>query len=156
MTMTLRIVGLDKVQRMLGVRFEPAMQAATLAIAQEIQTTVKPYPPATIANSPSNPTGQWYERGYGPKWRVKDGAVHGRRSSQTLGRRWGIKRSGAIGHVLGNLATYSGYLHAKKTQARWAGQRGWITDEDAVQTVHRSGAIQRIMGQAIVGAMREA
>lgn len=154
MSITVRITGLDRVQRMLGTDFAPLIQNATLAIAQQLQSEIAPYPAATTANSPSNPTGRWYERGYGPKWRVKSGAIHSRRTSETLGRRWGIRRLGALGQILGNLASYSGYLHSVDKQAGWAGQRGWVTDETAIVRVVRSGAIQRIMGQAIMAALR--
>lgn len=154
MTLSIRIEGLDRVQRMLGTDFAPAMQAATKAIALQVQNEIAPYPSATIANSPSNPSGRWYERGYGPKWRTKKGETHGRRTSQTMNRRWGIKRSGPIGHVLGNAADYSGYLHSRRLQARWAARRGWTTDEEAIRQVVRSGAVKRIVGQAILGALR--
>lgn len=154
MSITVRIEGLDKVQRMLGTNFAPVMQASTRAIAHQLQNEIAPYPASTIANSPANPKGRWYERGYGPKWRVKSGAVHGKRSSQTLGRRWGIRSSGPTGHILGNLATYSGVVHAAEIQAAFHGARGWVTDETAIMRVVRSGAIQRIMGQAIMAALR--
>ena len=154
MTTTLRIKGLDSVQRILATDFEPVMQGVTLAVTHELQNAIAPYPPATIANSPSNPRGRWYERGYGPKWRTKDGAVHGDHTSETLGRRWGIERRGRIGHVLGNLASYAVDVHAKARQKPWHAAHGWTTDEDAIRRVVSSGAIQRIMAQAIMAALR--
>lgn len=153
MTLGIRIVGLGAVQRKLNIDLKPALSAATKAIALEIQGEIAPYPPSTIANSPSNPTGRWYERGYGPKWRVKSGAVHGRATSQTLGRRWAVKQRG-LGAVLGNSATYSPFVHDKNKQARFHGARGWVTDATAIENVIRSGAARRIIGQAITRAIR--
>lgn len=77
-----------------------------------IYATVEIYPPETIANSPQNPKGRWYERHYGPRWVRKAelnaanlnvdiltsrkrvnifegaGLVGGRNTSQQLQLRW--------------------------------------------------------------------
>lgn len=152
MTYGIRIVGLRNVQRMLGTDFRPAIQAATKAIALEVQGEIAPYPPSTIANSPGNPTGRWYERGYGPKWRTKAG-VHGRKTSQTLGRRWAVRQRG-MGAVVGNAASYAPYVHNKPKQAGFHAQRGWQTDEGALRAVLASGAVKRIITQAIMARLR--
>jgi len=49
---------------------------------------MQPYPPPTIANSPDNPKGRWYERGYGERWRRRNGSIGGRPTSGQLGDRW--------------------------------------------------------------------
>ena len=151
MAFSISVKGLDKVQKRLGVNLSPAIRSATRAIAEEIKDKVAPYPPATAANSPSNR--RWYERGYGPRWRVKDGAVHGRKSSQTLGRRWAVGSKGSVGAVVGNPVSYAPFLHAKVRQAKWAGQRQWTTDDDAINQVVKSGAIKRIFAQALTHAL---
>lgn len=153
MSYGIRIVGLREVQRTLGADITPAIKAATKAIALEVQGEIAPYPPATIANSPSNPKRRWYERGFGPKWVLKNGAVHGRKTSETLGRRWAVKQRG-VGAVVGNPASYADVVHDADKQARFHGQRGWVTDKEALMRVIRSGAIQRIVTQAIMGALR--
>ncbi len=193
MTYTIRVEGLAEVKKTLGVNFKPAMRQATKAIALEVQGTIAPYPPATIANSPENPRLRWYERGYGPRWWVisegaqeylfghskrqhkrtaqgyayqgvsqravlaqaRKGRVHGRKTSQQMGRGWGIARYGDIGQQITNRATYARWLHGAGTQAKWAGSRGWITDRFAVQHVVSSGAVKRIVRQAIVGALKQ-
>lgn len=152
MTYGIRIVGLANVQRMLGTDFRPAIAAATKAIALEVQGAIAPYPPSTIANSPGNPSGRWYERGYGPRWRTAAG-VNGRKTSQTLGRRWAVKQRGT-GATVGNSATYAPFLHSKERQVRWAGTRGWQTDEGAIRAVIASGAVKRIVTQAIMARLR--
>lgn len=192
MTVGIRIVGLAKAQRMLGQDFQPAIKAATKAIALEVQGVIAPYPPATIANSPENPMLRWYERGYGPRWWVagegaqgylmrfskrqrkrmaqgfgrqelsrrvvlsqaRKGRIHGQKTSQMMNRGWSVKATGRTGYVVGNRATYSGYLHSADLQANWAAERGWITDEQAVDVVVGSGAARRIVVQAIMARMR--
>lgn len=154
MSYGIRITGLDNARRLLGTNFNGVLKSATKAIALEVQGTIAPYPPATEANSPSNDRGRWYERGYGPRWQRKDGSVAGSKTSQMLGRSWGIRPTGRIGHLVGNRATYAPYVHAKDKQARFHKVRRWVTDEAAVVTVIRSGVVKRIVVQAIIGAMR--
>lgn len=153
MSYGIRIVGLREIQRALGADIKPAIQAATKAIALEVQGTIAPYPESTIANSPSNPKGRWYQRGYGPKWMTKKGEVHGRKTSQTLGRRWSVKQRG-IGAIVANLASYADVVHSQQKQARFHAARGWVTDKMALEAVVRSGAAKRIIVQAIMARIR--
>jgi len=143
--------GLKQVQTMLGRNYKPAMRAATRAIAEQVKSEIAPYPPSTQANSPTED--RWYERGYGPKWHTKSG-VHGTRSSQTLGRRWGVAGRGAIGAVLSNIATYAPFVHAAAKQARWMKKINWKTDEWAIRKVMGSGIVQKVMTQAIMRVFR--
>lgn len=154
MSYGIQIKGLKEAQAKLGVNFKPVIQAATKAVAYEVQGKIAPYPPATIANSPSNPKGRWYERGYGPRWKVKSGDVHGRKTSETLGRRWAVAALQGGGHKIGNIASYAKFLHSERDQATWAGVRGWVTDKTAVQHVIRSGVVKRIVVQAIISRLR--
>jgi len=151
---SVRLEGLDRLQRKLGADFRPTMRAATLAIAAEIQGKIAPYPPATEANSPARE--RWYERGYGPRWRTKDGGIAGRKTSETLGRRWAIARYGDIGAKLGNGATYSAFVHSAERQARFHGARGWKTDKQAVEIVRRAGTIVQIMRDAVMNTWKRA
>jgi hypothetical protein len=148
----LRITGHEAIERRLGRSLAPALSAAAIAIAHQVQSEVAPYPRATIANSPSNPTGRWYERGYGTRRRTRSG-IRGRKTSEMLGRAWSVARRGA-GAVLKNRASYSAFLHDYKKQVGWAGTRGWITDKSAMQEVIRSGAARRIVAQAIGNVLR--
>lgn len=150
---TIRIEGLDRVRRMLGQDFGPTIRSAAFGIAAEIEHEVAPYPPTTIANSPSNPTGRWYERGYGPRWARKRGGVGGRKTSQVMGKQWYKQRTGQ-GAILGNRATYSGYLHSKAKQVRWAGPRGWVTDRQGIERVIQSGKAVKIILQAVLNKLR--
>jgi len=141
MSVTIRLEGLDDLQRKLGANFSPLMRAATTGIAADIQKEIAPYPPATLANSPTQK--RWYERGYGTKYRRLDGGITGRKTSQALGRSWGIKSSGSIGAELGSRATYSPYVHSDKLQADFHKRRGWKTDKQAVEKVIKRGVVEK-------------
>jgi len=151
------ITGLTEVRKMLsGADFAGAMSAATLGIAQGIKEKTAPYPPQTIANSPSNPMGRWYVRGTGGFERKADGTVVQTSSSQDMIHKWQTQKRGRMSHLLQNIATYSRYLHSAADQVGWAGQRGWKTDQWGIEQVVDQGIAKRIIVAAIMGAFRKA
>ena len=120
---------LDTIEKMKGVK--RGLKAGALHVKGKIAK----YPPSTIANTPGNPTGRWYERGYGPRWlRKRSGTVGGRKTSETLGRRWTIgERNAGFTQVIGNNASYNIYVHSAEKQAKFHGDRGWLTDEQVIE-----------------------
>jgi hypothetical protein len=151
---TVRLEGLDELQRKLGADFRPVMRGATKAIAAEIQGKVAPYPPATEANSPARQ--RWYERGYGPKRRMRDGRIKGYKTSEILRDAWTIVNYGDIGAKAGNKASYAAFVHDDAKQAPFHKRRGWMSDKSAVEIVQRAGTIGRIMKDAMMHAWRRA
>lgn len=155
MPYSVTISGLFAVRRILSpAGYSTMLSNATKVIALELQNEIAPYPRATEANSPSNPTGRWYERGYGRRWLRKDGTIGGAKTSQMLGRRWAIHAVGATGHSVGNNATYAPYVHASEEQASFHGRRGWKTDLASIKKLIDSGDINRIVVASIQAAMR--
>jgi hypothetical protein len=104
--------------------------------AEHIEGTIKEYPRKTMANNPDNPTGRWYERGYGPRWkRKRKQGIGGRKTSETLRAQWSTKsRAGGLQQVIGNSASYSKYVHSEEDQAGFHGDRGWKTDEQVLDS----------------------
>lgn len=77
--------------------------------------------------------GRWYERGYGTRWYSR-GKLQGRRTSQTLGRRWTIsERNQGFTQVVGNNASYGPFVHSHERQAWFHRRRGWKTDEQVIE-----------------------
>lgn len=112
---------------------EPAFKA----IAMDIEGKAGKYPPAGLANSPSNPRGWWYERGYGI--RFASGASY--QTSERLGDKW-YHTVYPDSLKIGNLASYAGYVHGDDdTQAVFHKARGWKqllqTAEDALPELLR-------------------
>ena len=94
---------------------KPAMQA----IGTMIQHEVAPYPPLTEANSPLNPTGRWYQRGYGMRSRTG----WSRETSEHLSKSWYI--SASVDQVeVGIKASYGIFVQGDE-QAGFHGERGW-------------------------------
>ena len=105
-------------------------------------TLLAEYPPASIANMTGrqyafNRGGRvfyrqsWYERGYGPKWiRKRDGVVKGRRTSETLSKRWTLEaEDDGLTQVVGNNDTYARFVHDPAKQAKFHAARGWQNTE---------------------------
>jgi hypothetical protein len=152
MPYTIRIEGLDRALALLNPQIEPALQAATKAIALEVQNVIAPYPPATAANDSGQ--ARWYERGFGSRWRRKDGSIGGSKTSEMLNRSWAIRAVGRWGASVGSRASYAPFVHSKDRQARALQRIGWKTDEAAISQVLASGVVRRIVSQALVFAMR--
>ena len=125
--MTVEIEGLEPLLRKLDNlkdlnKIKPALKAG----AVHVMGAIKPYPPRSIANSPSNPTGRWYERGFGTK------TATGREypTSETLKRKWTVKsRDRGFSQVVGNNVSYGPYVQSAEKQAKIHEQRGWKTDQ---------------------------
>lgn len=117
------------------------------AAASDAKAWLAQYP-APIRTNPN----RWYERGYGTRWRRKDGSIGGRRTSETLGRRWTIQilDQGFAARV-GNNASYGHWVQDRQTQARVHRGR-WRTIQDAAEqqgpiiVAKMKAAIEQLLG----------
>ncbi len=116
-----------------------------------IKAKVAKYPQATSANSPSQD--RWYQRGYGPKWRVKSGDIHGRATSETLGRKWTIvqQMGRALTWIVGNIVSYGRWVQSDDDQASFHKKRGWPTIETVARlySKHVLELVKRNVDQAL-------
>jgi hypothetical protein len=102
--------------------------------ALHLKNAIAQYPAASEANRPTGYPGHWYERGYGPRWARKGGGAGGRRTSETLGRKWTVaKRNGGLTAVIGNNVSYGPYVQDRGKQAEFHARRGWRTTDDVVE-----------------------
>jgi ABC-type Fe3+ transport system substrate-binding protein len=128
----IRIEGLDRLRRQIK-RIEDldGVANAMKAAAVHVKGKIAEYPPASEANDPAQR--KWYERGYGPKWRVISGAIHGKKSSETLGRKWTTKaKDKGLTQVIGNNVSYGPFVQGDK-QAAFHKKRGWKTTEQIAE-----------------------
>jgi hypothetical protein len=129
------------------------VKAAIRAGAENVKGSVNQYPPSSSANSPKS-RGRWYERGYGIRWYDREGTLQGRRTSETLGRRWTTRSvDGGMGAIVGNNASYGAYVQDEERQARFHGARGWktiqkVAQEEGPQVVgYVKRAVDRALGE---------
>lgn len=88
----------------------PIAQEAVDNSLRAIYAVIEPYPPETIANSPQNPKGKWYERHYGQRWLRK-------RSGFNLAAS-GITQRKEV-NVLEGLGIVGGSPTSEQLQLRW-------------------------------------
>ena len=135
MAKAVRIEGMEKLEKKLRkVQDKKTVRAALKAAGVHIKGKVDKYPPSSGANSPKG-HGGWYERGFGTKYRRLDGVVTGRKTSETLGRKWTVKQTRTETRV-GNNVSYGPYVQDDDDQASFHKARGWKT----IQTVAKEEA----------------
>ena len=147
--MAVKIRGVAALARRLKGNLDETLKPAYVAIGELVRGEVAPDPPALPPRDPS-----WYERGYGGRYRRRDGRVTGRRTSEMLGRRWSVTARGR-GAVVENSASYAPFVHNAERQNRVLGTRGWVTDRQAIDRVVRSGAWERMVTTAVYKALGE-
>jgi len=127
-----QIIGSDelvrKLRRISNLDFlRPHIQSGVTHIANKM----KIYPDAGSGNDPSRT--RWYQRGYGQKWRRKDGSVGGYQSSEDLQQRWlGKVLSNTRGEI-GNDASYAPYVQGGEEQSSVMREIGWKTTDQVVE-----------------------
>jgi phage gpG-like protein len=114
------IEGLDELIRKLDdVAQLRKVHAGIRAAGMYVKGKIAIYPPATIANSPNNPSGQWYQRGWGIRY--KGGG--GRQTSENLGKKWTSKYDKRkFEAVVGNNASYAVFVQGPKQGGKGARQ----------------------------------
>lgn len=102
--------------------------------AEHIEGTIKEYAPKSEANV-EKAHGRWYERGWGSKYKRLDGVVTGKKTSKTLRTKWSTRsRNSGLLQVIGNNASYARFVHSAEEQAKFHGDRGWLTDEQVIKS----------------------
>jgi hypothetical protein len=143
MTSQITIKGLDKLQGKIDdITSLRAIQAGIKAGALHVKGKIAQYPPASDANVAGPYPKRWYQRGYGPRWARKSGGVGGRKTSETLGRKWTISQSySEVSWAVGNNVSYGPFVQGAKEQAAFHKTRGW-KDTDQVAEEER----ERVVG----------
>jgi hypothetical protein len=147
-----QVEGLEKMLRSLNELGGLKVVRATMnGAALYIKGKIAKYPPASEANTPNQR--RWYERGWGAKWTRKDGSINGRKSSQTLGRRWTTELTdGGYGAKVGNNATYAKYVQDRDSQTYFHEARGWLTAQDVSE--QEADKVRDLFASAIQAEIR--
>lgn len=106
---------------------------ALFEAAIHVKGKVSQYPPSTSANQPGGPGSQWYQRGWGTKWKRKDGSEGGSQTSEDLGPSWTAKGEQGKRVIIGNDASYGPYVQGPSKQARALKAIGWKTTDTVVK-----------------------
>jgi len=162
---TIRINGLEKIaSKVKDLQSMRAVKAGLKAAALHVKGKIAKYPPASEANKARGynqyygpgmrALNSWYQRGYGTKWRVKSGAVHGKKTSETLGRKWTTdERDGGLTQIVGNNVSYGPFVQSREDQAHFHKARGWLTVEDVAE--QEAGKVVEFLQKHIDKALRK-
>jgi len=121
---TIEIKGLDEAIKKLDKLGQlRKVHAGIRAAGEYISGLMTVYPAQTIANSSSNPSGQWYQRGWGVRY--KGGG--GRQTSERLDTSWSSKYDQMKFEArIGTNVSYAMFVQGPKgTQAKALKRIGW-------------------------------
>jgi hypothetical protein len=121
---TITIEGMDElIAKLEKLGKLSTVHAALKAGGTHIKGLMTVYPPETMANNPGNPSGQWYDRGWGVRY--KGGG--GRQTSEVLDSKWTLKYDKSkFEAVVGNNASYARFVQGVKgEQAKHMAGIGW-------------------------------
>lgn len=150
---TIKINGLEKIaSKVKDLQSMRAVKAGLKAAALHVKGKIAKYPPSSEANVPNQR--RWYQRGYGPKWKLASGAVHGKKTSETLGRKWTVKSAdGGLTQIIGNNVSYGPFVQSREDQAHFHKARGWLTVEDVAE--QEAGKVVEFLQEHIDKALRK-
>lgn len=136
MSVTIEIDGLERLQgKLKHAASGQYLRAVLTAAALDIKGYMAWYPRSSIANDPTQR--RWYERGYGPRWRRRDGSINGYKTSEMLDRKWAAAKprisNRGLEARIGVKVSYAPYVQSNERQTWFHAARNWRTDEDAVQ-----------------------
>ena len=134
-------------RKLAGPALDKALQKAAVKVGEELQAKLQRYPSIGKKQSPvkwaSEKQRKWYfatsrKAGLPPLYtRLNDPM------SQKLGPSWEVVKWGKSGAIVGTRATYSPYVQSAEHQSAQHAASGWITADEAVDKVDKSGIVGR-------------
>jgi hypothetical protein len=129
MKASVEVQGLDKaIKKLDKVAGMGPAKAALKAAGVHIKGKIAKYPPSSAANKPKD-RGTWYERG----WGTRHASGGGRKTSETLGRKWTVQQKRGLETHVGNNVSYGPYVQAEEWQASFHKRRKWKTIETVAE-----------------------
>jgi len=156
---TISVVGMKEVARdlgLVGLQMSNTIDRGVSRIADVARSRLIIYPPINEGNRPKPYPGKWYVRGYGPMWSTKSGTVHGRRTSEQLGRSWRKKRTKPMERVVDTPVSYAPYVMGHGSQSAVHARHGWNTESFVADQIQESGMAQKIILAEIDATLRRA
>lgn len=151
MEFSLELQGFDELIAALGASIEPALQDVTFAVGELVRSEMAVYPGS--AHKPviwaSDKSRRYYfamrrRAGLSPEYTRNSDPM-----SQRLGPSWTVAHLGQTDALVANKAKYGPFVQAAQYQTAQHRATGWITDEQAIQNVERSGDVERVAERII-------
>ncbi len=147
---TLVVTGLDELMRIARTDLGPVARGILLAVGHEVEAEMmelppKPtYPLAWTTKMRRAYFAKRHEAGLTGPWKRESDP-----QSERLHASWTVKAESDYKVMVNNSATYGPWVQSQERQAIMHHVTGWKTDLAALIAVDRSGAVERIAGQAI-------
>jgi len=148
MTANIEVKGLEKLQRKLGQGAKAVIRTILLGVAEEIKGRIAEYPgpvsyPIKWASESQRRAYFAKRGGMGPYVRQTDSF------SERLGPSWATRLEGDDRAIVGTRVSYAPWVQSAEAQQPMHAATGWKTDEEAVDEVEQSGAVERIFSKAM-------
>lgn len=146
--LSFEIVGLERLVAKYGKGAKPIIRDVTRGVGEELVKALAEYPgpvqyPVQWV-SPAQRAAYFAKRkGLGPYVRNSDPF------SERLGPSWATEERGEVNTVVGTRVSYAPWVQDAKRQQPMHKATGWVTDEEAIEQVQRSGAAERILSDAL-------
>ncbi|MCK9357632.1 MAG: hypothetical protein M0R22_10910 [Dehalococcoidia bacterium] len=161
--LSIEIHGLDKLVAKFGAGARPVIRRVTRAVAEQVLGTIAQYPgpvhhpiqwtsakqrAAYFAKRRKAGLPMGYTRG-SDSWSQKLGPSASTVHSATQIGDWKLDQRGDLEAVVGTGVTYAPWVQSAAQQQPMHKASNWITDERAIARVEQSGAIERIIADAV-------
>jgi hypothetical protein len=152
MQFSVSVEGVEALLKQLNVPLGPVLKDITFAVGELVRSEIAVYPGA--AHHPiiwaSERQRRFYfamrrEAGLSPGYVRNSDPM-----SQRLANSWTLSHHGSTDALLDNKASYGPWVQNDLYQTAQHKATGWITDEQAVKNVERSGDVERVAEKIIV------
>lgn len=162
---SITIQGIDALLKLTNIDVKQHIRAALYAIGELIKTELVRAPGPV--KKPINWASDKQRRAYFAKRRLSGPFQKGHSKDMFMGpwvresdpqserliASWTVRHEGDD-VVVGNHTSYGPWVQGWFDQQLMHKQTGWVTDDEAVNIVSRSGDIERVLGQALEHALR--
>jgi hypothetical protein len=146
-----RLVGVDELLKDLGIPLDPVLKDITYAVGELVQKEIAVYPGSS--HSPVIWASERQKRYYFAMRRAAGLSPKYDRGSDPMSKQllnaWKVSHHGATDALVDNQTNYGPWVQNDLYQTAQHKATGWITDEQAVKKVERSGDVERVAERII-------
>jgi hypothetical protein len=151
MEFSVRVDGVEALLKQLNVPLPPVLKAITFEVGELVQKEIAVYPGAS--HQPVLWASERQRRFYHAMRRAAGLSPKYDRGTDAMSKQlltgWKVSHHGATDALLDNKTSYGHWVQNDLYQSAQHKATGWITDEQAVKRVERSGDVERVAEKII-------
>lgn len=148
---SIRIEGLEEIAKALGIDMKPVLKDITFAAGELVQKEVAVYPGSS--HQPVLWASERQRRYYHAMRRAAGLSPKYERGTDPMSKQllnaWKVSHHGATDALVDNRTNYGHWVQNDLYQTAQHKATGWITDEQAVKRVERSGDVEHVAEKII-------